>query len=61
MVWYDSRTAIRWNADALSGFKEPWNASELLHFIGLVIYFGEHVESGADRLAPLYEVLVGPG
>jgi RNase H-like domain found in reverse transcriptase len=27
----------------------------------LVIFFGEHVESAADRLAPLYEVLVGTG
>jgi hypothetical protein len=42
-------------------FKEPRNASELLRFIGLVIFFGEHVESAADRLAPLYEVRVGTG
>jgi hypothetical protein len=44
-----------------ANFKEPQNASELLRFIGLVIFFGEHVESAADRLAPLYEVLVGTG
>jgi RNase H-like domain found in reverse transcriptase len=42
-------------------FKEPRNASRLLRFIGLVIFFGEHVEPAADRLAPLYEVLVGTG
>jgi hypothetical protein len=41
--------------------EEQRNASELLRFIGLVIFFGEHVESAADRLAPLYEVLVGTG
>jgi Reverse transcriptase (RNA-dependent DNA polymerase) len=49
----DDHTAV------FANFKEPRNASELLRFIGLVIFFGEHVESAADRLAPLYEVLVG--
>jgi hypothetical protein len=44
-----------------ANFKEPRNASELLRFIGLVIFFGEHVESAADRLAPLYKALVGTG
>jgi RNase H-like domain found in reverse transcriptase len=51
----DDHTAV------FANFKEPRNASELLRFIGLVILFGEHVESAADRLAPLYEVLVGTG
>jgi hypothetical protein len=51
----DDHTAV------FANFKEPRNASELLRFIGLVIFFGKHVESAADRLAPLYEVLVGTG
>jgi Reverse transcriptase (RNA-dependent DNA polymerase) len=51
----DNHTAV------FANFKEPRNASELLRFIGLMIFFGEHVESAADRLAPLYEVLVGTG
>jgi RNase H-like domain found in reverse transcriptase len=51
----DAHTAV------LAILKEPWKASELLRFIGLVIFFGQHVESAADRLAPLYEVLVGTG
>jgi hypothetical protein len=51
----DDHTAV------FANFKEPRNASELLRFIGLVIFFGEYVESAADRLAPLYEVLVGTG
>jgi hypothetical protein len=42
-----------------ANFKESRNASELLRLIGLVIFFGEHVESATDRLAPLYEVHVG--
>jgi hypothetical protein len=49
---WDDHTAV------FANFREPRNASELLRFIGLVIFFGEHVESAADRLAPLYEVLV---
>jgi hypothetical protein len=49
----DDHTAV------FTNFKEPRNASELLHFIGLVIFFGEHVESAANLLAPLHEVLVG--
>jgi hypothetical protein len=44
-----------------ANFKEPHNASKLLRFIGLVIFIGEHVESAADRLAPLYKVLEGTG
>lgn len=44
-----------------SRFREPRNAADLLRFIGLVGFFGEHVEGAADRLAPLYEVLVGTG
>jgi Reverse transcriptase (RNA-dependent DNA polymerase) len=51
----DDHTAI------FENFKEPRNAFELLRFIGYVIFFGEHVESAADRLAPLYEVLEGTG
>jgi hypothetical protein len=51
----DDHTAV------FENFKEPRNASELLRFIGLVMSFGEHVESAADRFAPLYEVLVGTG
>jgi RNase H-like domain found in reverse transcriptase len=51
----DDHTAV------FENFKEPRNASELLRFIGLVIFFGEHVESAADRLAPLYEVFVETG
>jgi RNase H-like domain found in reverse transcriptase len=58
MDWYDRRTIIR---IVFANFKEPWNAPELLRFIGLVIFFGEHVESAADRLAPLCEVLKGTG
>jgi Reverse transcriptase (RNA-dependent DNA polymerase) len=41
----DDHTAV------FANFKEPRNASELLRFIGLMIFFGEHVESAADRLA----------
>jgi hypothetical protein len=51
----DDHTAVFANC------KESRNASELLRFIGLVIFFGENVESAADRLAPLYDVLVGTG
>jgi hypothetical protein len=51
----DDHTAV------FENFKEPRNASELLRFNGLVIFYDEHVESAADRLAPLYEVLVGTG
>jgi hypothetical protein len=51
----DDHTAVFVN------FKEPQNASELLRFIGLIIFFGEHVESAANRSALLYEVLVGTG
>jgi hypothetical protein len=51
----DDHTAV------FANFKEPRNVFELLRFIGLVIFFDEHVESAADRLAPLYEVLVGTG
>jgi RNase H-like domain found in reverse transcriptase/Integrase zinc binding domain len=42
-----------------ANFMERRNASELLRFIGLVLFFDEHVESSTDRLASLYEVLVG--
>jgi RNase H-like domain found in reverse transcriptase len=49
----DDHTAV------FATFKEPRNASELLRFIGLVTFFGEHVESAAARLAPLNEFLVG--
>jgi Reverse transcriptase (RNA-dependent DNA polymerase) len=48
----DDHTAV------FANFNEPRNASEFLRFVGLVIFFGEHVESAADRLAPIYEVLV---
>jgi hypothetical protein len=51
----DDHTAV------FANFKEPRNASALLRFIGLVVFFGEHVESAADRLAPIFEVLVGTG
>jgi Reverse transcriptase (RNA-dependent DNA polymerase) len=51
----DDHTAV------FANFKELLNASELLRFVGLVIFFGEHVESAAYRLAPLYEVLEGTG
>jgi hypothetical protein len=51
----DDHTAV------FANFKEPRNVSERLGFIGLVICFGEHVESAADSLAPLYEVLVRTG
>jgi hypothetical protein len=36
-----------------ANFKEPRNISRLLRFIGFMIFFGEHVESAADRFAPL--------
>jgi hypothetical protein len=51
----DGHTAV------FANFKEPRNASELLRFIGLVIFFGERMKSAADRLAQFYEVLVGTG
>jgi hypothetical protein len=51
----DDHTAVFANS------KEPRNAFELLRFIGLVVFFGEHVKTAEDPLAPLYEVLVGTG
>jgi hypothetical protein len=51
----DNHTAV------FANLKQPRNASELRRFIGLLIYFGEHVESAADRLAPFSEVLVETG
>jgi hypothetical protein len=51
----DDHTAV------FANFKEPWNASELLRFIGLVIIAGEYIESAEVRLAPLYEIFVGTG
>jgi uncharacterized glyoxalase superfamily protein PhnB len=49
------------HASTFDLFHEPRNASELLRFIGLVGFFGEHVESAADRIAPLFDVLIGTG
>jgi hypothetical protein len=47
----DDHTAV------FANLKQPRNAFELLRFIGLVIFFSEHVESAADRLAPLMRFL----
>jgi hypothetical protein len=51
----DDHTAV------FATFREPRNASELLRFIRLVLFFSEHVGSAADRPAPFYEVPVGTG
>jgi hypothetical protein len=49
------------HASTFDLFQEPRNASELLRFIGLVGFFGEHVESAVDRRGPLFDVLIGTG
>jgi hypothetical protein len=44
---------------AIQNFREPTNASDLLRSLGLVNLYSEYVESAADRMRPLYQVLEG--
>jgi RNase H-like domain found in reverse transcriptase/Reverse transcriptase (RNA-dependent DNA polymerase) len=47
--------------NTMARFREPTNGSELLRFLGVLNFFGEFIEDGALRMAPLYDVLVGTG
>ena len=49
------------HAAVFANYREPTCGAELLRFIGLVGFFGDHVDAAAERLAPLYEVLIGTG
>jgi Reverse transcriptase (RNA-dependent DNA polymerase) len=45
--------------DCLQRFEEPTNVTEILRFLGLVQFFGAHVDHLAELAAPLYAVLEG--
>jgi hypothetical protein len=45
--------------DFLQRFEEPINVKELLRFLGLLQFFGTHVDHLAELAAPLYAVLEG--
>jgi hypothetical protein len=45
--------------DCLQRFEEPTNVTELLQFLGLLQFFGAHVDHLAELAAPLHAVLEG--
>jgi RNase H-like domain found in reverse transcriptase/Integrase zinc binding domain len=45
--------------DCLQRFEEPTNVTELLRFLGLLQFFGAHVDHLAELAAPLHAVLEG--
>jgi hypothetical protein len=45
--------------DYLQRFKVPTNVTELLRFLGLLQFFGVHVDHLTQLAAPLYAVLEG--
>jgi Reverse transcriptase (RNA-dependent DNA polymerase) len=45
------------HVQAIQIFREPSNVAELLRFLGLVKFFGNHVDHLADKACPLYAVL----
>lgn len=47
--------------EAMKNYRTPTNGTELLSFLGVVQFFSDHVSHCADRIAPLYEMLVGTG
>jgi Reverse transcriptase (RNA-dependent DNA polymerase) len=47
------------HVQAIQNFREPSNVTELLRFLGLVDFFGNHVDQLADKACPLYAVLNG--
>jgi hypothetical protein len=47
--------------NAMEHFREPRNGTDLLRFLGVLNFFGEFIEDGARRMAPLYQVLTGTG
>lgn len=44
-----------------ANYKEPTNRTELLSFPGIVQFFSDHIQNGADRVAPLCDILPGTG
>jgi hypothetical protein len=47
--------------NAMANFREPRNGTDLLRFLGVLNFFGEFIEDGTTRMAPLYDVLIGTG
>jgi RNase H-like domain found in reverse transcriptase len=45
--------------DCLQSFEKPSNVNELLRFLGLLQFFGAHVDYLAELAAPLYAILEG--
>jgi hypothetical protein len=45
--------------DCMRDFAEPTNVTELLRFLGVLQYFGSHIDHLADIAAPLYDMLKG--
>lgn len=47
------------HVDAIKELQEPCDGNSLTRFIGLVNYFGAHIDHAAEKLVPLLDVLRG--